>query len=409
MPHAEIASIALFACLYSAAAGRIERTPINGALVFVAFGFACGPFGFGLISGERDVAGLRLIAELALALVLFSEATKADLKVIFRTLQMPRRLVFLALPLVILLGFVLGLVVLDGFSLLGLAILATILAPTDAALGKAVITNKQVPADIREGLNFESGLNDGICVPIFLALLALVGGAADAGFTDNTVKLIVQEIGIGAVVGLLVSYVAALTLRFCHRRGWFTDSWMQVSVVAAALACSSFAMAMHGSGFIGAFVGGLLFGYLTDEAKHELILAAEGTADALTMVTWIIFGVGVVGQVAGAFSPQILLYAVLSLTVIRIVPVLIALQPLRLTMRDRLFVGWFGPRGLATVVFSMMVLQSQLPEAELLVVTAACTVLLSVILHGLSAVPVIHRLYGSPANEPAEKPGAGTA
>lgn len=406
MPYADLASIAVFAFLYSAAASRIERSPINGALVFVAFGFACGPFGLGFIGGQRDVEGLRILAELALALVLFVEAAKTDLSVLVRAVQIPQRLIFLVLPLVILLGFALGLVVLDGFSLLGIAILATILAPTDAALGKAVVTNKKVPADIREGLSFESGLNDGLCVPIFLVLLALAGGAAGADIAGVAVELIVLEIGIGVVAGLLVAFLAALWLRFCYRRDWLSDSWMQVAVVATALACSVLAMALHGSGFIGAFVGGMLFGYLTDEAKQELVLAPESTGDALTLIAWVAFGASVVGQVAVAFSPQILLYAVLSLTVIRIVPVLLVLWSPSLRVRDALFIGWFGPRGLATVVFSMMVMQSELPEAELVVATAVCTVLLSVILHGISALPVIHGLYGNREGNTDETPEA---
>lgn len=390
MGYDQIAIFAAFLCIYSAAAGGFERTAFGGALIFTAFGLAVGPYGLALVDGDVEANALRLIAELTLALVLFVEASKADLRVLSKSFRIPQRLILVALPLVILLGFGFGLVLFDELTVLEVAILATLLAPTDAALGKAVVTNKDVPAEIREGLNLESGLNDGVCVPIFLAFLALaVSAGAEESLIGLALKLVVQEIGIGAAVGVSLSLLAAYLLRFCHRQGWITSSWIQIPVVALAVACFTAAQALHGSGFIAAFVGGLLFGVLAGKDKHDLVHAAEGAGDTLALLTWVIFGAAVVGQVSEAFTWQVVIYAICSLTVLRIVPVFLALSGLSLGVDERLFIGWFGPRGLASVVFAVMVYNSGIPGADVIVATAVCTILLSVIAHGVTALPFI--------------------
>lgn len=396
MPYEQIAVLAVFACLYSVAAGRIERSPVSGAIVFVAFGFLIGPI-LGILGTDVDAPALRLIAELSLALVLFVEASRADLKVLARAYAIPFRLIAVSLPLVILLGFGGGILLFD-MSLLGIALLATILAPTDAALGKAVVTNKQVPAHLREGLNFESGLNDGVVVPIFLTFLTLATAQAEHGsFSLLALHLVAQEIGIGAIVGLGIALACAWTIRHCHARDWLHESWIQLPVAAAAVACFAAAQALHGSGFIAAFVGGLAFGFLAGRDTHKLVHAAEGTGDTLTMLTWIVFGAAVIVPVAHAVTWHSVVFAVFALTAMRMVPVVLSLTGLGLSLRKKLFIGWFGPRGLATVVFAVMVFQSGLPEAETIVATAACTVLLSVVAHGVSAHPLVSALFGKRA------------
>lgn len=326
MAFDQIAIIALFACVYSATAGGLERTPINGAMVFVAFGLALGPVGVNFLNGGLEVPALRLIAELALALVLFVEASKVNFRTLARAFTIPQRLILIALPLVIGLGFVLGLFLLSEISLIGLAILATILAPTDAALGKAVVTNKTVPGEIREGLNFESGLNDGVAVPVFLAFITVATGReAGEGFSSILFELIVQEIGIGAIAGIAVAAVAAYTIQVSTRFGWISESWVQVPVVAAAIASFAAAQALHGSGFIAAFVGGLLFGVLSRKETDHLVHAAEGTGDTFALVTWVLFGAALVGQTAPYITWDVMIYSVLSLTVVRMVPVVLAL------------------------------------------------------------------------------------
>lgn len=395
MPYSEVALLAFFGMLYAAAGGRFERSPINGALVFVVFGLFVGPFGFGWIEGNMNAESLRVIAELTLAIFLFIDASKADMKVIENHSALPIRLILLALPLVMVLGFGLAWAIFPNVNILSLALLAVILAPTDAALGKPVVSNKAVPPNLREGLNFESGLNDGVCVPIFLAVLALATGDSEGQtFGELARHLIVKEIGIGAGVGITVAAIAAVFIKFANGRGWSNDIWGQLPVIATAIACFTAAQAMHGSGFIGAFVGGLVFGRIIGHDIHKLIHAGEGVGEALAMVTWVSFGAALVGPLLGIITPKVVLYALLSLTVVRMLPVWLSLRGVGLPPKEVLFVGWFGPRGLATVVFGVMVIQSGLPDAQLIVAVASTAVLLSVILHGISALPVIRRMFG---------------
>ncbi|MBE1282101.1 MAG: sodium:proton antiporter [Rhodobacteraceae bacterium] len=392
----QIAIIAIFVALYSAFAGGFERTPVNGALVFAAFGLALGPFGTGILTGGLEVPTLRLIAELSLALVLFVEASKVDLATLRRAFAIPQRLILLALPVIILLGMLFGFFLLSDISLIGLAILATILAPTDAALGKAVVTNKAVPGEIREGLNFESGLNDGVCVPVFLAFLTIANGQnAGDGFGSILFKLLIQEIGIGAVVGIVVTVLVGMAVKISDRNGWIHGSWIQVPVAAAAIACFAAAQALHGSGFIAAFVGGLCFGILTGKDTDHLVHASEGTGDTFALLTWVLFGSALIGPSLPWITWEVVVYALISLTVVRMVPVFLALRGLPLTFGQKNFIGWFGPRGLATVVFAMMVLQSGLPDAKQIVAVATCVVVFSIIGHGMSALPIIRWMFGS--------------
>jgi NhaP-type Na+/H+ or K+/H+ antiporter len=279
-------------------------------------------------------------------------------------------------------------------SLFEVALLATMLAPTDAALGKAVVTNEVVPDPVRQGLNVESGLNDGICVPILFVFLALATGkAGEGGPWQLAMKLVAEEIGIGLAVGLLLTTMAGWLLKFAKGQQWLTHTWIQIPVVALALGCFAVAQFLGGSGFIAAFSGGLLFGVLAKEHREEFLLAAEGTGDSLALITWVIFGSAVVGKAVGYFSWLDMLYAVLSLTLIRILPVFLVLSGTGMSTEGKLFVGWFGPRGLASIVFGVIVLNANLPNSGPIAVTVVCTIMLSILAHGITANPWA-RAYG---------------
>jgi NhaP-type Na+/H+ or K+/H+ antiporter len=319
--------------------------------------------------------------------VLFTDAAGADLGVLRRVGRLPGRLLLVGLPLTILLGYGAGVLIFDGLSVFEIALLATMLAPTDAALGKAVVSNPAVPDEERQALNVESGLNDGICVPILFVFLALAQGQADHGPWTLALGLVAEEIGIGAATGLALSAGGVWLLRLCKRRGWVSDVWMQVPVVALAFASFGMAQALGGSGFIATFVGGLLFGGLLTEDREKLLHAAEGTGDTFALLTWTVFGAAVVGKYVPTFDWSIVLYAVLSLTVIRMLPVFLCVAGLGVSTDAKLFIGWFGPRGLASIVFGVIVLNSGLENVSTLSSVVACTVLLSVIAHGITANP----------------------
>lgn len=385
-----LAVLAIFAFLYSAVAGRIERSWLSGPIIFVAFGLASGPHGLGILNVNVTSEGLQTIAELTLAFVLFTDAANANLGVLRRNLGLPERLLLVGLPLTIGLGFLAAIVIFHELSMLAAALLATMLAPTDAALGKSVITNPEVPAAIRESLSFESGLNDGICVPVLLVFLGLAIGMDVEGSTfAHALRVVAQQIGIGLAVGLGLTGAAAWVLRSAASRGWVTPHWARIPVVTLAAACYAVAHAAGGSGFIACFVGGLLTSAIAKHHKHELLAAAEGTGDVLALFTWVIFGAAVVGQAAGQFTWEVVFYAVLSLTVIRIVPVVISLAGTGLGWTGKLFLSWFGPRGLASIVFAIIVYHEHLPERGMLALVVVFTVILSVIAHGMSANPLI--------------------
>ena len=392
--YATLAILAVFVFLYSITSGGLERTPINGDIVFTAFGLAFGPLGFDLLSLDVGAEGLRTLAEMTLALVLFIDAANANLGVLKQSFRIPTRLLLFALPLTILFGFGAGILVFNDLTLIEIAILATLLAPTDAALGKAVVTNESVPNNIREGLNVESGLNDGICVPILFVFLALAAGSGAEGDSTSllALKLVAEEIGIGAVVGVGLTALGALLMKRCADKKWITETWRQLPVIALAVACFAVAQALGGSGFIACFVGGMLFGGIAKDLKHGLLLAAEGTGDTLALLTWVIFGAAIIGKTIDHFTWEVVIYAVLSLTLIRMLPIVLVLTGLNLRTDEKLFIGWFGPRGLASIVFAVIVLNHDLPGGGTIVITAVCTILLSIIAHGLSANPLVATL-----------------
>lgn len=390
-----MAILAAFALVFSAVAGRIERSGISGPIVFTVFGVLFGPRALDLLRIDVDAETLRLAAELTLALVLFSDAAGTNLRVLRRFEQLPIRLLAIGLPLTILLGIATGMLLFDALTFVEVALLATMLAPTDAALGKGVVTNEDVPDPIRQGLNVESGLNDGICVPILFLFLALAEGEA-AGESPWQIGMgalfLLEAVGIGLAAGLLPTAAAVLLLRAGRRRGWLAPAWTKITVLALAFTCFAAAQALGGSGFIACFAGGMLFGGMMGPAHEEFLDAAEGIGDLFALLTWVLFGAAVVGSAFSAFSWSVVAYALLSLTAIRMLPVLLALGRSGMPRESRLFVGWFGPRGLASIVFVVLVSEADLPHFGTLAEVVAWTVMLSILLHGVTANAWARRL-----------------
>jgi NhaP-type Na+/H+ or K+/H+ antiporter len=391
--YIEMAVLALFIFIYSLIAGRIDRMAMSGPIVFVIVGFLMGPLGLGWFADDVSNTELRVFADLTLALILFIDAANADLAVLKSQLRIPFRMLMFGLPGVIALGTVLAALLFTELTLFEAAILGTMLAATDAALGKAVITNENVPARIREGLNFESGLNDGLCVPILLVFIALAEGTGvEGGSTMLAVRLVAQELGIGLAVGIGIAGIGTRLIRWSSARGWITHIWEQVTVISLAFACFTVAQSLHGSGYIAAFVGGIMFGYRAKEETHRLVLAAEGVGESLALMTWMIFGAAVIGQSIISFSWQVVVYALLSLTVVRMLPVFLSLSGTGEDARSKLFLGWFGPRGLASLVFAIIVLNKELPGGNLMAMVVVCTVFFSLVAHGISANPLAKKM-----------------
>jgi sodium/hydrogen antiporter len=384
--YGTLAVLTAFAFAYSVVASRLERTPVNGAIVFLAFGLLAGPSGVGWLDLSVRGETLRIVAELTLAFVLFTDSAKADLATLRRSFRIPQRLLLIGLPLTIALGVGAGLWLFPELPLLTVAVLATMLAPTDAALGQAVVTNEAVPAPIREALSVESGLNDGICVPILFTFLDLAAGNG-ASPTGVGMRLVAEQIGLGLLVGVGLAVAGRHAIGAASERGWIEEPWTRIPVIALALTCFAVAQTIGGSGFIACFSGGLVFGSRVQGHKQLLLEGAEGGGDVLSLLTWVMFAAAV-GLYADRISGAIVVYALLSLTIVRMLPVSLSLLGLGLRSDAHLFLGWFGPRGLASIVFAVIAIDANVTGSDTLAATAVCTVTLSVLAHGLSANPL---------------------
>ena len=401
MVYQNLLVFVLFILIFGLIAKRIEKTAISGPFLAVIVGLLAGPLVLDLIDLKLGIENYRIVAELTLALVLFTDASNTDIRILIKNVTIPSRLLLIGLPLTITFGMLGGQFLFKGFSWLELGILSTLLAPTDAALGKPVVTNPLVPSRIRESLNVESGLNDGICVPVLFLLMALFSAQTGegVGFRDGLL-LFAEEIGIGLTVGLGITFIMDRLIHFSENHGWISKSWRTILIIALSFLCFTTAQLAGGSGFIACFTGGLLYSAINRKYKHDLLEEAEGAGDTLSMFTWIIFGSVVIAENLRFFTWNIIIYALLSLTVIRILPVLISLINTGLTGKEKLFISWFGPRGLASIVFAILIFDIGLPHKGTIILTAACTILLSIILHGITANPFIRRLNKEKQSQP---------
>jgi sodium/hydrogen antiporter len=393
MIYQNILLFASFILIYSLIAKRIDKTPVSGPFLAIIFGLVMGPLLLNLIVIKVEIEGYKVIAELALALVLFTDASNTNIRELRKNASVPTRLLLIGLPLTIVLGMVGGGIVFRGFSWIELGILATLLAPTDAALGKPVVTNPSVPSKLRESLNVESGLNDGICVPVLFLFIAFFAAQTGEGIKFSYgLALFAKQIGIGLAAGLGVTFVGDRLVDYSQKRGLISKSWETVVIVALAFSCFTLAQIAGGSGFIACFTGGLLYSVMNRRYKHDILEEAEGIGDTLSLLTWVIFSSVIITRYISHFTWDVLIYSLLSLTVIRIIPVLISLIRTGFSGKEKLFIGWFGPRGLASIVFAIIVFEIELPHKETIILTAVCTILLSIILHGFTANPFIKML-----------------
>ncbi|HZB22051.1 MAG TPA: cation:proton antiporter [Blastococcus sp.] len=370
---------------------RLAPTPVSGPMVLVAAGLACGPVGLDLIDISRDSEAVTLLLEAALVAVLFTDAAGVRWSALRRDDALPLRLLGLGLPLTMVLGTIGAWLLLPGFSIWECALIAVVLAPTDAALGQPAIADPRVPATVRQGLNVESGLNDGIALPFFVVLLAAATGAESAGAGE----VFLLALGLSTAVGVLIGSLGARVLASSTALGWVGDEWRRVPALMFAALGYVLTVSMGGSGFITAWVTGLAFGVVwrrtappnaaATTGPQSVIGLSEELGDLLASLSFFVFGAVLLGPALSAIDWRTGLYAVLSLTVVRMAPVATALLGSRFRRATVLYVGWFGPRGLASIVFALLLLEDGPPAAELLVDVAALTVGLSVVLHGASA------------------------
>ena len=388
----QLAVLALIILGFSAISGRIDGTSLTPAMVFSAAGLLVGADALGFVDVSASGEAVKLLAEATLTVVLFSDASRIQLDVLREEIGIPARLLGIGLPLTIVLGFVVALPLLPGLAWPEALLLAIVLAPTDAALGQAVVTYRRLPSSVRQSLNVESGLNDGICVPLLLIALSVAKAEEGAVGNGHAARLVLEQIGYGVLAGVLAGAVAAAIVVFAGERRWIGLDWMELVPVGAALFAYGFATPLGGSGFIAAFVGGLVFGGILGRTHEDLDTFLEEGGELLAAVTFVVFGAVLLGPAIGAATWQVVLYAVLSLTVVRMAPVAVAMLGTQARRPTVAFLGWFGPRGLASIVFALLVVEEGgLPGEELVVTTAFVAVGLSVLAHGVSAAPLSRR------------------
>jgi sodium/hydrogen antiporter len=367
---------------------RLEGTILTAPIVFVAAGIVLGPAAFGLVEFGLDDHTVLLVGEIALALLLFTDAARINLSALRQNQGLPLRLLGIGMPLTIAFGTVAAALLLTNLSLWEAAIVGTVLAPTDAALGQAVVSNPRVPVRIRQALNVEAGLNDGLSVP-FLALFLILAVEEERLSANLWIRFALEQVGLGVLVGIGVGLAGGWLVRWASRRAWMTESFQRLALLALALIAWALADQIGGNGFLAAFVGGLVVGPTVERVGEQLIRFTEAEGQLLNLSVFFIFGVLVLGAIQH-LSWEVALYTLLSLTLVRMLPVALSLYGTHLRGISVLFAGWFGPRGLASIVLGLIVVE----EAPLLAgrdeieLVVALTVLLSVLLHGLTAAPL---------------------
>ena len=373
---------------------RLEGTVLTAPIVFVVAGFVLGPAGLGLVEFKLDDHIVLLIGEVALAIVLFTDAASTNLSALQQNEALPLRLLGIGMPLTIVLGTIVAALLLTDLTLWEAAIVGTVLAPTDAALGQAVVSNPRVPVRIRQALNVEAGLNDGLSVPFLALFLTLAEAEAEHLSAYIWIRFALEQVGFGILVGAGVGLAGGWLVGWASQRGWMNDSFQRLALLALALIAWALADQIGGNGFIAAFVGGLVVGPTVERVGERVIQFTEEEGQLLSLSVFFIFGVFVLGAIQ-PLSWEVALYALLSLTLIRMLPVALSLYGTHLRRVSVLFAGWFGPRGLASIVLGLIVVEEAplLPGRDEIVAVVALTVLLSVLLHGVTAAP-LSAVYG---------------
>ena len=400
MEGAAFVVVAALVFVWGAVSARLERADLTAPIVFTAVGAALA--GFGLVHPAGAPEMLKPLVEITLVWVLFSDAARVRVHDLRNDLGLVVRLLAVGLPLTVLAGWGLAAWLFPALGLWLALLVGAALAPTDAALGVPVVTNPVVPSRIRRVITVESGLNDGIATPV--VMVAIAGAVAAEGSGGRGAGGALVELAIGVAVGAGVGFAGGWLLRWARQRGWAAEDFVGVAVLALALTAYATALAVHGNGFVAAFCGGIAFGAAAGRRGPAELVFLEQVGGAVSLLVWLAFGAIAVPIALDRLDWTILLYAVLSVTVVRMVPVALALLGSGTDRNTVLFIGWFGPRGLASLVFALLALEEIGSGADGAVAVIAVTVLLSVLAHGVSAAPLAAR-YGRFAAARGPEPG----
>ncbi len=396
-------SILLF--VYSLVSRRLEGSMITAPMIFVAAGLLLSPEGFDIISLNASSDLILVFAEIALVLVLFSDAARIDFRILKGNSELPARLLILGLPLTIFAGAVVAISLFTTIALPEAALIGAILAPTDAGLGQAIVNSEKIPGRIRQALNVESGLNDGGAIPFFAFFLILAQAEAITLTASSWILFALEQIGFGILMGAIVGLLGGFLVNLAIRNRLMTGRFRWIGFLALALISFIAADSVGGSGFIAAFVGGMATTVTGKGVGESMIEFTETGGQILSLGVFFIFGIIAASLLTG-FDGLVILYAVLSLTIIRMVPVAVSLVGTRLSRSTVGFIGWFGPRGLASIVLMLIAIDEapDLPGIHTISVVVTTTILISVFVHGISAAPAIERYEKKVEQLPADAP-----
>jgi sodium/hydrogen antiporter len=410
-----VAAMAGLLFVWAIISGPLARRNITGPLVFAAAGYLIGNPDWGALPVDVAAESVHVIAEVTLALVLFSDAVRVNIRELRRDIALPARLLGIGLPLSVIAGAIVASLLLGLPWALG-GFVGAALAPTDAALSAQVINDERIPLRIRRALNVESGLNDGIATPIVTVTLAIA--AAQIGAVGESASFefgsALRELAVGLVVGVGVGTGGAALLTLAARNGWIVAGGRRLAMLALALGAFSVALALDGNGFIAAFVAGVAVGARLRQDVVPVERAAELPelgGELLALVVWFLFGATLVPIALAHVDPRVIIYALLSLTLVRMAPVGLSLLGARIDAPTATFIGWFGPRGLASVVFALIAIEELgegSSDASVAVATVALTVALSVLLHGVTAGPGGRRYLSRESVEKERPAGSGS-
>lgn len=382
-------ALALFALLsfaYALAAKRLSASVVTTPMVFAGAGLLVGPDVLGWIDPAVGSETAQTLVQATLALVLFNDASRVRTRKLRHEYPIPARLLLAGLPLAMVAGTVAGLLVFGDLAFWSVALMAVMLAPTDAALGQAVVTNPVVPEAVRQTLGVESGLNDGLAVPFYLVAVDLA-----LGVTERTglIEALAEEIGFGLLVGIVAGVGAGFVLGRANERQQLSHVWRTIAVLMVPAIAYVVADALGGSGLLSCYVAGLAFGTRFGHVGPAFELS-EDLGELLTQGVFFLFGVTLLGPQLDDLGWSIAVYAVLSLTVVRMLPTAIALVGSRTRGPTVLLYGWFGPRGLASVLFLLLTLQEDpgIDGLPTIVTVITWTVAVSVVAHGMTANPL---------------------
>ncbi|MEX6632291.1 cation:proton antiporter [Hyphococcus lacteus] len=392
----DLGLILIAVLVFAAFSRRLEASVITMPMVFVTFGWLIGLSGIELVpmGAEREI--IHVIAEVTLALVLFSDASRVNFKFLEQNFTIPIRMLLIGMPLTIGFGTIVAYWVSPDQPWAFALLVAAILTPTDAALGQAVVNNQRVPERLREGINVESGLNDGLALPVVMvAAIAVVqlAGKSIEGAPDNLAMFALMQVVLGPIAGLFVGYVTARLLDVAVSNGFATTAYQGIYFLCAAFLCAVFANMIGGNSLIAAFIGGLVFGATLKCSRQFITEFMESEGQILTMLTFLIFGAVMVPIGLSHATWKTFVLSVAFLTIVRMVPIWISLTGAGLNFEEKAFLGWFGPRGLASILFALLIVENYpVPGADEMLACVVLTVIMSIFAHGISATPLSSRL-----------------